>query len=186
MNKTLFFLLLGLLSFAACKDEDTTIDADLHYDGQNVSAPFLDAGIWEAAARFPASVMNEFQGKNLEEVEFFILERPDACAIHIYGEGDSDEAGTLLYSENVSSSIDANSWNRHTLSTPLMISGDDLWISVVVTHNSVLASVGCDEGPAELNGDWAYSHNDGQWRTLNLRSNQQIDINWNIRGHVSE
>ncbi|MGB0930901.1 MAG: hypothetical protein ACPGVB_09005 [Chitinophagales bacterium] len=186
MNKPIFFLLLCLLSFAACKDEGTSIDADLHYDGENESAPFLDAGTWEAAARFPMSIMTEFQGRNLEEVEFFILERPDACAIHIYGEGNSDEAGTLLYSEDVSGSVNANSWNRHTLSAPLAINGDDLWISVVVTHNSPIASVGCDEGPAELDGDWTYSHDDGEWRSLNFRSNQQVNINWNIRGYVGE
>ncbi|MFK7907201.1 MAG: hypothetical protein AB8B69_18840 [Chitinophagales bacterium] len=186
MNKVIFFLLLAMLSFAACEDENT-IDADLHYDGANESAPFLDIGTWEAAARFPANVMMEFQGKNLTEVEFFILERPDACAIHIYGEGTSDAAGTLLYSENVSNSVNANSWNRHMLSTPLVISGEeDLWISVVVTHNSPLASVGCDAGPAELNGDWTYSDGDGEWQTLNFRTNQRVDINWNIRGYIGE
>ncbi|MEZ4885966.1 MAG: hypothetical protein R3E32_14625 [Chitinophagales bacterium] len=184
MKKITFFLFLYALSFMACQDENT-IDADLHYDGENVTAPFLDVGTYEAAARFPVSVTTAFQGKNLEEVEFFIVERPDACAIHIYGQGTSSGAGTLLYSANVSNSINANSWNRHTLATPLAINGEDLWISVVFTHNSVLASVGCDAGPAELNGDWLYSNYDNEWRTLNFRSNQQVDINWNIRGYVS-
>ncbi len=185
MKKITCFFCLYLLLFAACKDENT-IDADLHYDGENVSAPLLDTGVWEAAARFPANVMTQFQGKNLEEVEFFILERPDKCVIHIYGEGDSNEPGTLLYSADMSNSINANSWNRHTISSPLAISETDLWISIEVTHNSLLASVGCDAGPAELNGDWTYSNGDNQWRTLNFRSSQQVDINWNIRGYVSE
>lgn len=186
MKKLLFLLFVYLFTITACQDEENPITADFHYDGENVSAPFLEPGVWEAAARFPSSTTSEFQGKSLEEVEFYILERPDACALHIYGEGTDRLPGNLLYSASLTNGINANSWHIHPLDTPLPITGEDLWITIIVTHNSEMASVGCDDGPANNDGDWTYFSEDGEWFALRTRTGNQVNINWNIRGYVGE
>ncbi len=186
MKKILFFLLaVSFLSFG-CKNGDDADDRTLSYDGDNNISPFLVADVYQTAARFPSSVTTPFQGRMLEEVEFYLLDVPSTCAVLIYGEGTADEPGNLLYSRDVTSSVNVSSWNSHTLNTPVEITGEDLWICLEVTHPQEIRSVGCDFGPAVSNGDWIFSGANGQWETLRDFTDGEVDINWNIRGIVSK
>lgn len=178
------FVLCCLLAFSCSDDEETRRDADLNYDTENFSAPQFTDVTFEAGARFPALLTSNFVGQQLTEVEFYIMEVPSSTELLIYGPGSpSTPAGTPLYQVNLTTDVGANRWNSHVLSTPVDITGEDLWINVRVTHNGDVQSVGCDEGPATQNGDWI-SLDNGGWRTLRNFSNDEVNINWNIRGFV--
>jgi len=189
--KNTFLLLLALsLVFASCnKDDDTAEevnDSQFSYDGAAQDAPALEEGTYDLGARFPASLTDNFEGKQLEEVSFYILTVPSKCELLVFGEGTDSEPGSLLYTANLTTSIDGESWNKHVLTTPVDITGEDLWICVRVEHVATMGSLGCDTGPANSNGDWMFVGSTNEWTTLRNFSDNVVNINWNIRGKVSE
>ena len=141
------------------------------------SIGLTDGGTFEAAARFPSSMMMPFVGKSLTEVEIYINDIPSSCIIKIYDEGTSSVPGTLLYSEDVTSSIVGTSFNNITLASPVAINGNDLWISYEVTHAVGEHPAGVDPGPVVPDGDWIYI--DPDWSHLGF------DANWNIAGYIT-
>jgi len=71
----------------------------------------------------------------------------------------------------------------------LILSGNDLWISIEAAHIQTIRSVGCDTGPAVSNGDWIYASAVGEWQTFRdytTNTGNPVNINWNIRGIVVE
>ena len=185
MKKTIWLFGALLLVLSACKKDDNEFDFEnvINYDGENNTAPFLPAGDHETAARFTATELSEYVGRELIEVSFYIFNIPQACTIKIYNQGDRDKPGTVVYSATVSNSLSPFSWNTHEIRTPVAINGDDLWISIAVTHDLALQSVGCDAGPADPNGDWLLLSTEQNWSTYRLLANESI--NWNTRGRGS-
>lgn len=186
MKKLLLLLPIFALLMTSCEDDVPVIlDGTLSYDGPNNTSPLFQTGEYEAAARFTPAVVDPYEGKNLEEVSFYLVDLPDRCEVRVYGNGRNDEPGDLLYSADVTTGLIANNWNDHVLATPVEIDGRDLWISIFLDHDRNAQSIGCDSGPAVNNaGDWLFEANDGEWRTFTSRAN--ASINWNIRGVVSE
>lgn len=186
--KKAFSLALGmLLLLSACTKEENGFDIEntLHYDTGNQSAPNLPAGKHEAAARFGSDKLAAYTGRKLTEVYFFLAAIPDECTVKIYGPGSAGQPGALLYSATISKSLKAFDWNRHELRLPISIDGNDLWISIALTHSATQQSIGCDAGPANGNGDWLYQDLDQAWKTFQARTRTE-SINWNIRAKVSE
>lgn len=186
-----FFLLLILsvpILFTACKDDEPEIDisAALHYDEENFAAPELDPGTHLAGVFFPASMMATHSGKNLEEVLIYFNNVPTSCSVQVYRNGLGDIPGQSLYNQNISSQTQRDSWNFHTLSTPVPLTGEAIWVVVRFTHDELTSTVGCDPGPAFTNGDWILTEGPDEWITLRERTNDEVDINWNIRARVSE
>ena len=188
--KNIFLVFLSCtFLFLSCDKDDPTIE--LRYDADNSSAPTLPAGTFDAGQRFPSNIVDNYVGRTLDEVDFYIQEKPVDCEILIYDEGTSSSPGNLIYSTNVINQVSSNSWNTHTLSTPVEIKDEDLWIVVRVVHSSLMGSIGCDEGPAKTNGDWILGDGQFEWRTyrdVTTDPNGQgtISVNWNIRGILSE
>lgn len=187
MKKVCFLLLALALALSACTKDENGFDIEntLHYDSGNQSAPNLPAGQHEAAARFGADKLASYTGRNLTEIYFFLASIPDECTVKIYGPGSSGQPGALLYSATVSKSLKSFDWNRHELRRPIPITGDDLWVSIALTHSTAQQSIGCDAGPANGNGDWLYQDLDQAWKTFQARTRTE-SINWNIRAKVSE
>lgn len=188
MKNILFFLLAISLFTSSCNtDDDTSPDATtLSYDAENFSAPVLPEDKYEAAARFTSSETSALNGKFLRAVEFYLVNVAATTEVIIYAAGDTNQPGDALYSANVSSAVTTDSWNTHTLSTPIEITGDDLWIAIKVDHPEEFGSVGCDPGPANANGDFLFVNSDNSWTNLRSFTNQATDINWNIRGIVED
>jgi len=190
MKNTLLLLFCCCLLTVGCNNDDDDVieapEADLFYDSTPQDAPALDPGIYDLGARFPASVMANYNGRSLEEVSFYILSVPSKCELLIFGQGTETDPGSLLYTADLTSSIDGEMWNTHTLSTPLDLSEEDLWICVRVEHNSRIGSLGCDDGPAAANGDWMFPHSSNEWTSLRAFSSNVVNINWNIRGKLNE
>jgi len=190
MKKLVLLFFSFTFLFLACEKENNSTQnpslpiPDLNYDGDNQSAPLLDAGNYEAAVRFTPAQTNKFAGKSLTAVDFFIQEVPPLCILLIYDKGTDDEPGDILFEQDFTTGIGANSWNHYEFPDPIPITGEDLWISILVEHDSSMRSIGCDSGPAVENGDWLWVDAENEWQTLRQHTNQAANINWNIRGFV--
>lgn len=158
----------------------------LRYDGPNVNAPLLPQGKYEAAARFLAKDLNTMADYKLTEVQFYIAQLPDSCTVNIYKGTVLEEPGELIYTKNVINTLDANDWHIHELDEDIPLFNDDIWLAISFHHNNAKGSLGCDLGRAEENGDWLYDAYDDLWTPLKLRTQGQIDINWNIRGRIEK
>lgn len=179
------FLCCFLLITAACTKDTVAPAAELNHDTGNVTAPNIAEGTYEALTRFTATETTPFQGRSLEEINFYIKDLPNRCEVIVYGAGTATAPGTLLYTENVTTSLVGDSWNNHSLSTPIELDGDDIWFGVRLVHTESTESIGCDAGPAVVNGDWIYPFDLAAWQTLRAYTSDAVDINWNIRGQVS-
>ncbi len=186
MKNLAFILVLACVAtFFSCKDDDgSNITADLFYDQGENTAPFFDAGVHLAAARFPRSLTSSFDGQNLTKVEFYLVNTPSNCKIRIYDEGTSEQPGTQLYEADVTNTASPNAWNTHDLTETIGISNKDLWIAVEVTHNDSRNTIGCDVGPADPNGDWVLEGSEISWLSYRSFTNDLVNINWNIRGYA--
>lgn len=180
----MFFLL-------ACEDapnnNDPLIEAplvSLNYDGSNLTAPQLSAGTFEAAAKFTDNETANLQNGQLTEVYFYLLNTPQSASVKIYKGSNQGFPEELVYSKGVTSDMSSNSWNHHILDTPVDIDQRDLWIAIRLNHSQADQTIGCDPGPANTNGDWLFESADGNWEKLLRRSNNEANINWNIRGVV--
>lgn len=185
MKKIFYAFLCCSLFFMSCKDDNDGV-VELRYDGDNFSAPALPVGTFDAGQRFASTLVDNYVGRKLIEVEYYIQDKPADCEILIYGEGTNVSPGTLLYSKNVDSETSANSWNTHIIGEDLTIQNEDLWIVVRLVHTSEIRSMGCDQGPASANGDLMLGEGETEWKTYRELSGNVVDVNWNIRGIIAE
>jgi hypothetical protein len=188
MKRIYLLFLFPVFLFSACQDDDDTQnipdDNILAYDGENSTGPLLEEGYYEAAVLFPASTIQQYSGRSLEAVTFFMGDYPAACEVRIY-EGTTDgRPASLIFSSNVTNGIAAPSWNSLVLDPPIVLADEDIWLSVALTHNRDQQSIGCDAGPNQANGDWLYDDADGQWLPYTQRTPESV--NWNIRGELLE
>jgi len=183
--KKLYIIALALLAFSCSDDGGEANDFQLSYDAANDNAPVLLAGVHTAAARFTPAQTNSLDGQFLERIDFYLQEYPDQCTVLVFDEGTNNSPGALLYSADVTFVTENFDWNTHILTTPIQITGDDIWLAIEVEHVDDYPSIGCDPGPANSNGDWMYSSSDSQWRTFRDRTGNAASINWNIRGYVN-
>jgi len=185
MNSRLLSLLMislcSLLMFSSCKDDDGEIL--LNHDGSNFNAPELPANTYESAALFPSSFTGNDADNELYAIQYYIRSTPSSAELRVY-RGGSSEPDSLIYSANVLTQIINESWNSHTIPEPIILDGENIWITFRYTQLSVQRTLGCDEGPATANGDWLFDSADGFWTPLSTRTNSTININWNLRGLV--
>jgi len=178
----LLFVVVLMASFSSCKKDKKTV-FQLNHDSANLDAPNFPANTYEGAARFPASTVAEYSGGNLVEVEYYIKDVPNSTKLNIYTGTSSGEPQTLAYTATLTGSVNAESWNTHTLLQPLLMEGTDLWIAIEFSHTDSKQVLGCDTGPATSDGDHFYDPVTGVWQKLSVL-NPSVNINWNIRGKV--
>jgi len=159
--------------------------AVLHYDGEN------NGGIgWNSppitvkvAARFPSAMTLPYAGMELKSVDVFIYGENatgNEKMIKIYGMGNSYEPGTLLYEQAFN--VPSQQWSTITLTTPVMITGEDIWVGYEFTQTDASVYIpGTDDGANyNTNGDFlstgvGWSH---------LGNNPALMYNWNIRANL--
>jgi hypothetical protein len=184
---TLLGLLALMLAFSACDDDDDGFQFDpelMHYDGANANAPFLPTGNVEVAAQFRNNAMDFYRGKRIDAVQLFIYDVPESAKLILYGQGNGDEPGPILYQQEIADDLDPDAWNTIPLTQPLDMPDDELWIGLQLPDGGNQQVIGCDSGPAQDGGDWMYQEPDEEWRTFRERSTD--NINWNIRASVTD
>lgn len=181
--KQLRVLLLALpFFFIACGDNEDEFSNVLFYDNDNFSGPLLGAGTHELAVRFTEVELADYIGKNLVEASFFVGTAPSGLQLIVYGEGTADAPGSVLYGPVNINGVFTGERNTHIITDPVEITGEDIWISMRVTHDQAQQSIGCDAGPNKAGGDWLYRADDPQWLPFSQRTTESV--NWNIRGFV--
>ncbi|PKP52167.1 MAG: hypothetical protein CVT92_10120 [Bacteroidetes bacterium HGW-Bacteroidetes-1] len=149
-------------------------DVTLNYDGENTSGVgFTNAVQWRASARFPASMVNQYNGMYLSSVLIYINDPANSHKLQIYDMGSINlpGPGALLYEQPFDG---LPGWNTITLANPVYISGRDIWIGYWMDQPAGIFPAGTDAGPAHPDGRWVSSG--PGWGFLTL------DYNWNIRG----
>jgi hypothetical protein len=188
MKKLLPFLLLAFVAvFVACdKDDDASENVQLlSYDGSNANAPDLPAGNYVFGVRFPPNETEVFQDSLLTEVRFYVKNPPNSLRVRVYGPGMNEAPGDLLYESNaLTALVETESWYTHTLTEPVTITGEELWLGVSFSHTSNLRSIGCDSGPAVANGDFIFDESLNTWTKFSVETPESV--NWNIRGRVGQ
>jgi hypothetical protein len=173
---TFLFFLISVLS---CNDsDDVSIPlALLHHDGNNGSAPVLNAGTNHVGVMFTGDQVAKYNQGELSEIQFFMANIPESCQLDIYqGSEDNHMPGTKIYSADLTSEITARTWNRHILDQALTIDSEDLWITLTFNHPASLGLIGCDLGPQVANGALILNASETSWVAYPF-----ANINWNIR-----
>ena len=181
MHKIFYFLLTFLLLVSCGEDDCCDIaeeDTLINYDGDNFTAPNLPPGDYVFAMRMPTTTLSRLSGQAIKPVQVYMYEIPFDVELVIYNES-GNLPSSERYSENITTALTPNSWNTITLATPYTVDGSTLWVGVDINQNNLLQSVGCDQGPANPNGDWLYDSADDQFIRFANRLNESV--NWNIR-----
>ena len=163
-------------------DAPATRDVVLNYDGENNNAiGSASAGQWRVAAMFPASMVKQYNGTYLTAVDIFYKDLASANKIQIYDMGSINlpGPGALIYEQNFTPMME--SWNHIVLTTPVYISGRDLWVGYKFNQIPDAYTAGVDVGPANPNGDW-FATGPG-WG--HLSDNAALNYNWNIRAQLT-
>ena len=184
-----FLLAIGLLAWSGCSDDDDDLIIEtLNYDGDNFTAPNLDANIF--AAYFPPSELQNVTDRNLESVAFFLEAVPPEVEVIVYAAGATDrEPGAELYrSPSLLNRVNATGeFITHRLRTPIDLSqqNDGIWLAIQtdIAPGNRVQSVGCDAGNNyNPNGDRIRIGN--TWTSFNEVTGSE-QVNWNIRGILS-
>lgn len=163
--------------------EPTDATAQLHYDGDNSSAVGWNTVPVNVtvAARFPNSLTLPYAGMEVTSVEVYVNDLntsgSNLMKVRLYDMGNTFEPGPLLYEQEFTPA--GYSWETITLTTPVMVTGGDLWVGYNLTQEDAGIYIpGTDAGPADPNGDF-WSTGVG-WSHLA----PTIDANWNIRANL--
>ena len=137
------------------------------------------------AARFADTLTTLYSGYYLAHIEFAISNLPSSIILKVFDEGTNSSAGPLIYSQDVSSLIEASSWNIIDVNPPILITGDDIWIGYEVTMTSTQFVIGFDDGPVHPDGDWLFDPSNPSLGWYHL-SQFGFDNNWVIRGYLTD
>lgn len=176
---------LFLLTIIFSCGDDAGVEGDniLSYDGENATAPVLPPGSYNTSVRFTSNLLRNVEGRTIESVGVYIYEIPDAAMLTIYYDDTPQEPGSIAYSQDITSSLNSDAWNTINLTTPFEITGEPIWLGVQFNLNTPSQIVGCDQGPANPNGDWLFDSADQEW--LRFENRVGDSINWNIRAVLS-
>jgi len=174
------FLAIGMM---ACSDNDDCCDVTdeetlLNYDSDNANAPNLPAGEYVFAIRLPLTLLNRLAGQNIRSVSVFMYDIPSEVDLVIYDES-SNLPSRELFNQDVTTSLSPDGWNTINLSSPFEVTGETLWVGLDIDNAQMMQSIGCDLGPANVNGDWLFDGADGEFIRFTNRVNDSV--NWNIR-----
>ena len=148
--------------------------------GENFSAVGTSNGTYELAARFNPVDLVPYNGKQIDEVGFFITGTNAGFTLKVYT---GENAETNLISLPVSNPV-ANQWNDIPLPFPLPVAElDYLWIGYEMVLNEIEFIAGVDGGPGITGSGDLLRINGSEWTTL---ASYNLSYNWNIRGLLSD
>jgi len=157
-----------------------TREVIIHYDGENDDAIGLTAGgTFMVAARFTPDELGPYYGDyDLTDVKLYIGDPGSQIILKVWEGGSFGDPGTEIYSQDVSGSIVADSWNDLPVTPSITLtSPNEYWVGYEVTHGAGEYPAGCDAGPVVSGkGDWIYFNS--AWDEL---QNYGFPNNWNIR-----
>lgn len=131
------------------------------------------------AARFTADDLTELVGQKITSVSVYLLSKSgaDVCSneiIKIWKGGSATQgAGTLVYSNNIASTVEYDNWYSHQLTQPLEIeAGNEYWIGYSATATNGYP-FGMDSGPC-VEGKGAWQLIDNTWSEMTINKNLMV------------
>jgi Secretion system C-terminal sorting domain len=155
----------------------------VHYDGDNDNNAVGDGGTtFFAAAKYRSDLFTDLIGGEFQSVDFYIQDMPTGLTLYVWDHTGDPDPGTVLEMQSIDlGTITADSWNTVTLSSPITITGDILWVGLEIEDATGNAfPLGIDAGPNDPDGD--YVNDAGTWDHL---ADFGIPTNWNIRANVN-
>ncbi len=138
-------------------------------------------GTFEAAIRLTPEELGPYNNWSLIMVRFFHHENVSHSGqVKIYAQGTQTEPGALITTQPFTAPT--SGWITITLDNPVTInSGQDLWVSVEITHAAEQYPISVDSGPAvPFKGDFVYEASLG-WAELGTYN---LNYNWDIEAIV--
>ena len=162
--------------------DDVTIQYQTGYDDNGIGT----GAVFDAmcAARFTSDELSPYYDTyaltqvniHIRSADFTLVE------LKVWEGGSFGNAGTEVYSQDITASVLIEQWTNVTLTTPIpLVSGNEYWIGYSI---SATADHPCsvDAGPAVAGkGDWMYYS--GSW--IEISTAYALDYNWCIQGVVS-
>ena len=190
MKLNVLFLLLAFaaLSFAGCDDDDDLVQDSLNYDGPNFTAPFNAPGVTTFAAFFPESEVQEFTGRTLERVRFWLENVPTSTELIVFAAGPDDRSpGDELYRIDLTQRVRSVEWVDHVIPGGIELTGQGIWLALALeAPENQFQLMGCDQGTNySPNGDRLLPPTGGVWTSFNEVTGSER-INWNIRGFLAD
>jgi len=144
--------------------------------GTGAAADFM------CAARFTADELTGYYGSDLTAVNVHVRTTDFSyVAVKVWEGGSFGNAGTEVYSADITGSVLIDVWTEHTLTAPVpLVAGNEYWIGYDMSATGDHpASV--DAGPAVAGkGDWMFYT--GIWQEISVAF--ALDYNWCIEGVV--
>jgi len=161
---------------------DTNTTYTVRYDNGQYDAIGIENSESSIYAHlYPGNMLAALDGMTLTSVDVYISNVPDNSSIVIYGPGTQTKCGKLICEQSFQAKAD--SWNHIVLSTPVPVSGNDLWVGVKMSgFSGSKYHIGIDHGPALRGfGDIVNIGGETWWSMADLG----LDYNYCIRANVS-
>ncbi len=133
----------------------------------------------KSAVLLGASLQEEYIGTEITSVEIYVAQEMTETTMYVWAKGETTVPGpgAILYEEDFTPTIDA--WNTIELDTPILLTGDPVYIGLAYFQPADMFSIGVDAGPKVLGVNWR-STGPG-WSELSA----VIEANYCIRANVS-
>lgn len=147
----------------------------------NGSLGINGGGTFSVAARFPASVMRDYEGQSLRAVRFWPADTAN-FTIQVWSGGNA-AAPAVLRTEQAFTPETLKTYNTVVLDHPVVINGnEELWFGYSVTHGPDRYPAGTDNGPVIDGFGNLINPGDG-WVSL-MSVAPTYDVNWCLQGFV--
>jgi hypothetical protein len=124
----------------------TMVAGIMNYDGPNAnSIGWQESYELHAAVRFQNNQTSMHVGQEIESVDIFINDLPIGdITVYVWSKGDFiDPQATTVLSEKTATPV-AHSWNTITLTNPVRITGDEIWVGFKFTTPAGGNTLGVD------------------------------------------
>jgi hypothetical protein len=148
-----------------------------HCGDFNGGVGFTAATVVRNAVLLTPSLMEEYIGTELTEIEFYMSDQALDFQVKVWAQGSTTVPGPgdEIYSASFTPTIGA--WSAAELDEPIILDGTPLWIGLAYFQPAGLFSMGCDIGPKVPGVN--FRSTGPAWGELGL------DLNYNIRGIVT-
>lgn len=155
-----------------------------YHDGLAYIVSFINAGVINCAARFTSTELSSYYTNNeITQVRIVVYTSDYTnCTIKVWEGGSSGNPGPIVYSQDITGSVNVGGWTTHTLSSPItLISGNEYWVGYSLTYTGTGNPFGADNGPLVIDkGGW-YQYSTGSWNQITTSN-----LNWCIEMVIDE
>lgn len=147
--------------------------------GYTIGTPLV-----EMAAKYTGDFYGDYMGTYVTSVSFYAYAAPvnNTMTVRVYGQGSFAEPGELL-AEETTNNVILSYWNEITLSEPVLLDGQDIWVAVEFTQPEGGYLMSYDDGLCVTNSNWSRT-NGGAWGETQIVGGNQIGC-WMIKA-ISE